>query len=92
MARTPFNRELSLDEHELNLNGQCIACKGQVEPIVDYDVWEDSEGGMYASPCFGGWERYCPCCHETMTLVFIEEGLIKPLTQEEIEASNDLPF
>lgn len=92
MVTNPFNRELSLDEHELNLAGKCISCKGGVEPIVDYDVWQDDHGAYCASPSFAGWERYCPGCHETMSLIFIEVGLIKPLTQEEIEASNNLPF
>jgi hypothetical protein len=92
MATNPFNRELTLDEHELNLGGKCLGCNSETEPIVEYDVWEDGDGNTYSSPCLVGWERYCPCCHETMTLIFIEEGLIKPLTQEEIEASNDLPF
>lgn len=92
MAKNPFNRELSLDEHERNLAGKCLGCNSQTEPIIDYDVWEDGEGNMNGSPYFAGWERYCPCCHETMTLVFIEEGFIKPLTQEEIEVSNNLPF
>lgn len=81
MARTPFNRELNFIEHELNLNGQCISCQEQVEPDVDYDVWEDADGYMHCDPCGISNPRYCPGCHETLTLICIEEGIIKPITQ-----------
>lgn len=92
MATNPFNRELSLQEHELNINGQCISCHGHVEPDVEYDVWDDYDGNIHADPCGLSYPRFCPGCHETITLICIETGVIKPKTQAEIDADNDLPF